>query len=482
MRKKRRILLIVIFFIGISLRLASFSFNQDNLDMDDDEPWSRINLAMVWLESGEGIVDLNFSPLYTYMVSTLRFFDKKNFILLTRLVSLVFGSLFIFLYFNSVEKIFNAKIAYLSAFFVAVYPLHIHLSTLSLPEVIACFFLFASLFFLHQFLYVSDRWTNLIISALFLTYACMLRFECWLFILIFSTWIFVKRKISKGLLIFLFLSLIFPSVWMFVNYRYTGNPVNFVFISAEATKYFMSTEDLSLRDKIWGWPKVLYYTLGSPLFILCCMGFIVPLVFRKFRNVFYYSFAIFFSIYMVKSINNTYSFDIWRYSLPLGLFFIPFAGVIIYSSPAFFQRKKYFIMFICLLVFFACIKTSYVFSKGSQAPETLNKVVEWIKANISDSNKRILLEISPRYPLNHPYIVINSNLKSYQHLGFFSTGMEESDEKWDEFLCLLGDANYILVNKEESFFSEIFSEEKEIIEKNVIKVFENEDWFICKLE
>ena len=197
MRRKKLLVLVMILFVGVGLRIGYFCVNPYNMDLlRDDEPWSKINIAVRWQNSNEPLPDLNFGILHTYIISTLWLFNKEEVVLLARLVSLAFGILLLPVYFFLLKEMFDTDIANFGTFFLALYPLHVHLSSVSLTEPIAYFLLFSSLYFLYRFIH-RKKVFYLVISAMALNLSCLLRYESWLFIALFTAILFLEYRFLK---------------------------------------------------------------------------------------------------------------------------------------------------------------------------------------------------------------------------------------------------------------------------------------------
>ncbi len=472
MEKRRVLIFAIIFFLGVGLRIGYFYFNHYNMDLGDDEPWSKINLAIRWIYSESFAPDLNFGPLHTYIISSLWLLDKENFIILSRIISLVFGILFIGLYFCLIKELFNIKVAYFSAFLVSIYPLHIHLSSVSLAEVPAHFLLFTSLYFLYRFINYK-KFFYLIISATALNLSCMLRFENWLFVFLFTGILFLKFRFSRYVYVFFTLSCIFPFIWMIVNYKYEGNPINFVKTSSIATNLMM--QYVNLEHKASGFIYILYKGLSLPIFICCSLGFILSLLKGLRNNAFIIFFSFLFFVYELRSIQGSYSYFTWRYSVLLGLLFLPFGGIALRYILENINLSRYIrslvIMFMLLFCFLYSIKTLKFFYKNTVISNRLIDAISWIRANVT-RDERVLLE----YGVYHPLISLNSHLHpeqvvNYNHLALYKN---RNLEKYQ------GDFDYIVISKCQGLFR--YSVSNLITTNRIVRVFNNEEWQIFKLK
>ena len=468
MEKKSLIIFIIIFLLGAGLRIGYFYLNSYNMDVSNDEPWSKINLAMRWIYSDRLLPDLNFGPLHTYLISALWLLNKEEVVILSRLFSLIFGILFILLYFWLLRELFNVKVAYAGTFLLSIYPLHIHLSSTSLAEVPAYFFLFSALYFLYVFIN-QRKVSHLVISAIALNLSAMLRFESWIFILLFSGILFLKKLRLRYTLTFLILSFIFPVIWMVLNYKYEGNPINFIMISSKVSASTM--EGIPLFDRLWGFPYILCETLSFPICICCFFGFASLLVTKRKKTIFIFLFVFSLFIYALRSIRGNYDYSIARYSLLLGLLFIPFGAIAFEYIFALRKHIKLYFLIFCTAVFlctFYSMETLNLFNRKIKIPETLTHVTSWMSANINKDDK-IILETG----IYHPFIILNVHLYPDQVIEYNHFSFYENKKSLGPYI---NDSDYIVICRTEGRFREMISEIKDVYSGE--KVFGNADWEI----
>ena len=472
MQRKYLIFLLIIFLLGAAARVIYFRCNSYNIDMGDDEPWSKINIALEWARDNDTTI-FCFGPLHTYLISCLWFFDGANVVILSRILTLLFGILFMPVYFCVLREFFDEKIAFWGLFLLAIYPLHIHLSSTSLAAVPALFLFFSSLYFLKRFI-GNKRTVYLFISAAALNLACMLRFEYWIFIALLPLMLCFEFKFSRDFFLYLALTSIFALFWCSVNYQKTGDP--FFFIKTSAIQIQFTMQGIPLRERAIGFICALGTTLSLPIFILCIVGY--PLSLRKLSEngpfLFMFTFVLF--SYTLKSIHGSFLYEILRYSLLPGALFIPFGAAFLNAIA----RKKRirasiktgtFLVIVCLCLFYSA-KTSKAFCEFSVPGESTLDMVTWLKSNILPDDK-VILE-SGR---SHPFTVLNAHLSFRQVVRYDSFAAQKDIAALERYFFV---SDYVVVFKQLGLFREAVLLPS--VRDAITNVYENEDWQIFKVK
>jgi len=472
MQRRYLLILTAIFILGAALRIGHFYLNTYNMDFNDDEPWSKINLAQEWAHNPTDGLSLNFGPLHTYMISLLWFISKQHYVLLSRMISLAFGILFILVYFALLKETTDIKSALFSTFLLALYPLHIHLSSVSLAEIPAAFLLFSSLYFLCKFIKESKVY-YLIISAAALSLSSMLRFEVCVFVFLFGLILFLKYKFSRYTFLFFALSCSFFIFWLIYNYRCTGDPL--YFLKSISSGFQSNMENRPLFKRAFGFIWALVKGQTLPVFILCLAGFILSLLKGPARssNVFILLFSSLLLLSVLNSLQGKYDYTTLRYSLFLGLLFLPFGGLLVGVYFNKFMKLLFLgpLILLCLLYSVKSTQSFYIESKNAVTSSLIN-LISWIKSNIKNEEK-VLLECG----IKHPFIVINSNLDSVKQLVEYNYPELCKNKNLDKYLPF---TDYIVFNKYAGFFKDAISNNK-FFEKLQV-AFENEDWRVLKLK
>ncbi len=454
--------------MGAALRIGYFGINVSNMDIEGDEPWSKINLALRWMHAEQRVPDLNFSPLHTYLISTFVFLNPAHFILLARLVSLVFGIAFIPLYFEVIKATFGRQIALYSAFFLALYPLHIHLSSVSLGETPAYFLLFASFYYLEAFR-KKEKSSFLVISAFALNLAGMLRFECWLFVAFFPVLLLAYGKSLRQAGLFFALASIFPAAWLLLNYAQSGNPLAFAATTARVTHAQMNDIDFFRRGL--GFFKTLGLTLTLPVCGAALGGVALSVRKKSPGLIFLLLLVPVFLIFEFRSLSGTYAYYISRYSLVLGLLCVPFAGVSLEYVCNRYRRPSLRAVVIITCVVFS-LGTLVSFSRRVVVSDSLTGLVAWIVRNTHTTDK-LLLECG----VYHPFIVVNAKLNTDQVIDYDHLGVMEGRVDVNQYLK---ESDYVFVCKKFGRFRNLLQEPVSFAKRR--KVFANDEWDAYKTE
>lgn len=156
-------------------------------------------------------------PFYSYLLAFLVWLVKEQ-ILAGRFLSLLFGSLTIIPFYYLIKTIFDKKIAIFSAIFACFSPGHILKSIITLPDVIAIFFIIISIYLLLN--------KKLFFASLSLNIACGFDYFAWFFIIILPLSILLQHEEKPGKRIkdsigFFLIAIIFPVFWsMLIKYKY----------------------------------------------------------------------------------------------------------------------------------------------------------------------------------------------------------------------------------------------------------------------
>ncbi|MBU1088053.1 MAG: glycosyltransferase family 39 protein [Candidatus Omnitrophica bacterium] len=295
-------------------------------------------------------------PVHLYLVAlVLKLFGNPLFA--PRLISLFSGIGFVAVYYCFIKQAFDQKIALLSSFVAAFFPLHIIHSVLSTAETCFLFFLACGLLFIERYL-KNQQDNNLIYSAILLSLASMCRFEGGLFIL-FSGFFLIKQP--GKLLRFILVASILPMVWMFFNYIYGGNFLFFLCASDSIVRtefdYLRGLgQSISFKEKLFYWPSQLSDYFGWPVFIVGLWGLVRWGYSRNRRMVFLF-FAL-ISFFAFKTVKEELAMQP-RYGLSLAILFVPFFGLAVCEFGKMFSfRKKW--MLIWGMVFYILIRGTYL--------------------------------------------------------------------------------------------------------------------------
>lgn len=214
---KHGIYLIFILFLAFILRYYNLGFNPPAAYGDEISfAWNAWNILKTGTDEYGNSFPLLFrafddykAPIPTYLlVPFLAVGGLDTFVV--RLPVVLFAVATIYLVFLLAEKLFDKKVALVSAFLLAISPWHLHLSRGFFESTIALFFLVAATYFFvlakgkRKYLYVSATFFVLTIYT-YLTPRIMLLFFIPLLFLWGKKWILSQKKYALGFFLIIFI-------------------------------------------------------------------------------------------------------------------------------------------------------------------------------------------------------------------------------------------------------------------------------------
>lgn len=399
---ERRILLIL-FLSCLLVRTAFFLISENDLEHDFD-PVTKVYLALVWQESKSAIPDINFGPLHTYLIAAaLSLWNNVS--LASRALSLLFGSALIFPFFFLARDLFGRQAALLSGIFLCVYPVHVRVSVVSEAVAPFIFFLVCALYFFFRFQREKGL-AALILSALSLNLAGMLRFEGWVFIPLLMLLLFKRDR--KYLFPFFLMSMVFPAFWMYLSFKSSGDPLSFARTAADAAYIWESQKTLARR---MGEFMSNFGRTMTPLVSLLAFSGLCWSLYQRKRRSLGALFLIFSAYFIYRVLAAQMSAAMSKYYCLLGILIIPYAFFFlslvsgrITNQKA--RRAALSLAMICV-VFFSLQRGLVEAKEHRAAPDKKNAAL-WIKANLGSNDSMILDDYY------HPYFVVESGLKPGQ--------------------------------------------------------------------
>lgn len=317
LRDNERFSVFVLFIWAFGLRLALL-LNTDN-GIDSEAP-GRIFQSMHWLSAMNFMPgEFNYGPLdFCFIAGALSLWN--NVFWSPRLVSLLFGSLTIVPFFYFLKYCFSRETAFLGGALLSVFILHVKHSVITTAMASFGFFLCLALFFYVYFLEVNNCLFFILLSAVSLNLANMLRFEGWVFIPVFSVFLFLKGKRPAAAL-FLLVSLILPVCFIALSGCSVLEPFGFLKVAGDQA---LMTIKKDLARRVFLLPNSLLAILAAPAFIAAFTGISYHLYKRKYTIALFAFFSL-FAVFFWMGIRGLMDFQIARYSLTLGLLLIPFS-------------------------------------------------------------------------------------------------------------------------------------------------------------
>lgn len=187
--------------LGAGLRLYHISAN----GLRNDEVWS------VWMAE-RGVFDIVRSILFAYEDATppMYYVILHTFLLIgqqplvVRVLSVLAGTLMVWLTFRLAAYLFDLRVAALSAFFLAVAPLHIEYSQVARAYVLADLWALFSLYFFARLLFQENQrrhWLGLVATTAAALYTFYLTFLLVLFENVLIAFVWLRRRLSRPMLI-----------------------------------------------------------------------------------------------------------------------------------------------------------------------------------------------------------------------------------------------------------------------------------------
>lgn len=405
-------LLAILFVVALLIRTIVFIQNGNHAA----DGMYRTILTINWLKDPHFITGGIWPPLDLYIMAFMVKILGDPFTS-TRLVSLIFGTLIIFPYYYLVKLLFDKRVAAISTLILSFLSIHIQYSTYSMSEVPFAFFLITSLYFFFRFktgceTVIEKRLTNLIISAVFLNLASMIRYEAWLFIPLLTVFtlnrddlknislknISLKNDHIIYFITFMTISLIFPVFWIIGNYQMYGD----FFYSQHWSDNWIRTNIMLNTDSQWYnpslikklaiWPETVLYKLNI-VAIFAGIGALVSLL-RKKNLEFLFIFLILISIFTYKLINLTMYPQSRHIIVPI-LFIIPYfiAGIdyfIDYPLRYLCKNSGRLAMILVIGLFIITSSHTAIVKNYYVTPDYVFDVSNWLKVNIRPSDTILL--------------------------------------------------------------------------------------------
>jgi len=361
-----------LFFCAFLIRLGFLALSDNFLD---DQPMLNIITALHIFTRPHLVDNVFLKPLPLYLY-TLALSIKLGFeqILSARFLSLFFGSATIVLFYKLVEKIYNEKTAFWAGLLFCFLPLHVKLSTISVPDVMALFFIVGTLFAIVE---------NKISGAAFCVLAaCACSYMPWMLLPVFPVAILIKNKerlnirMMKSALVNV-VAVSFAVGWYFLIKRSFGIYGIFHdnFSSYSSYYSFLFFRTRALIEIL----KTLSVQLSPFVFAFCLVG--------VFRGMFEKKGRLFFIItgmtLLIGSI-NVFRHELYiarEIHLFLGMLLMPFLFIGIESLAKFAKMHKKNLTFVLVAVCIVSFMSSLALIRPSM-PVAIKESADWIKHNV----------------------------------------------------------------------------------------------------
>ncbi len=266
---------IAICLIGLLSRLVFLPFSH----VVDPDVYSRIYIAWEWLQHPHLISTAVWPPLHTYIMSVFLWVFPFD-VLTPKLLHIAFAAGTAIPMYYFIKNEFNEKGAFWATLFYQLSPIVFRNSFHALAETPFIFFVACSLYFISKLFKQKEHTKNAIWAGIFLTIACGIRYEGWVFIAFLGLIVWMRSGI-KNAFIFGVFSMFFPIYWMLGNYLAKGDPL----YSINAANYWNTVmegvneqvSDLDKRMRIIFFPFSVFLFLTPLLSIISVVTFIYSL-------------------------------------------------------------------------------------------------------------------------------------------------------------------------------------------------------------
>ncbi|MFN4234698.1 MAG: ArnT family glycosyltransferase [Bacteroidia bacterium] len=270
---------ILICIIGLITRLIILPYSH----VVDPDVFSRIFISLEWLEKPHLISTAVWPPLHFYIMSFFLWLFPFD-VLTPKLLHIAFAVATAIPMYYFIKNEFNAKGAFWATLFYQLSPIVFRNSFHALAETPFVFFVVCSLYFISELFKHKEQITYAIWAGIFLTIACGIRYEGWVFIGFIGIVVLIRSGF-KNAFVFGFFSMIFPLYWMIGNYLAEGDPL----YSINSANYWNTVmegvneqiTDLDHRMRVMFFPFSVFLFLTPLLSIISVVTLIVQTLKRN---------------------------------------------------------------------------------------------------------------------------------------------------------------------------------------------------------
>jgi len=403
--EKFRIFLILAFLVilAFSIRYYFFSISDNIWGADPDE---RIRVTVNWMK-GKGSNSIFPSdlwlPLHFYLIAlSIKLFNSILFA--PRILHLIIGVLTILPFYKLIRLTFDEKIAFISTFILAFFPIHVLCSIVTLSEGVFLFFFIYSVYYFFKYI-KSGEVSALILAIVFIILSSMVRYEAWLFI-IFMPLILAIEKKFKSAVLFLGAALIFPIFWLNIMPRASSTMLMF---GVANTRYLFD-----IKDGFY-WIKIMSKYLTPISLILAGLGVFYSFS-ERIKLYLFFIFLILFLFFTYGAVKIRW-FKNLEFSLSFSAFLIPFIVSGLYVMLKYFRKFETLIISLFLLIFVTnSINKSIEISP--KYPSYLVSIANYLKYHMDEKTKVLLANYEFRFDLNHIPIIIGKFVENFKISGW----------------------------------------------------------------
>ncbi|HTY44402.1 MAG TPA: glycosyltransferase family 39 protein [Patescibacteria group bacterium] len=479
-----------LFIVALALFLRlTFVFLTDNFS--GVLPAQRIVYAqqLQFKAADYGILDPFIPPLYPYVLRAWLGICH-DIISAPRLLAVLLGMLTLVPFFLIVKLVKGKDSALLAMLLLAVSPLHIIYSTLSLEDMPFYCVIFYALYFFLRYQCESKAMRYLALSAVLTSCSFGFRFEGLLYAILLSA-ILVAGKNKKPFFLFASVSFLLPLAWMLVCIFKFGDPL----FSYTWHAYYSRLNQLGgcrLECVI----EKITRVFSLPLLLFGGVGFLISLKDVRMRvlNIIFVSFVTAFSI---KIAGGTLSWDP-KYFLTFGLFLVIYEAVGLLYFFDDFKSQHTQALFISILCIYAVLfGVKYITNQDTIAQSfSLPLEIKNIPALLGDTaaDKQILIDTD--YMNWYPeHIIVGTGLAAHRfkiadEIEVFGHRVKKGQglaKCKSHLLNLMGNGRFAYIvyapeGRSLRFIDPLFLQEEHIGKVTYRRIFSGRIYWVYKLE
>ncbi|NOX48180.1 MAG: hypothetical protein GXO89_14500 [Chlorobi bacterium] len=252
-------------FLSLLVKVVLLPFAQT----DDADAVTRIFISIDWMNDPTWIKTAIWAPFHFYLNGVaLMVWDNPVFV--PKIVNILFSSFTLIPFYAFTKREFNKDGALAASAFLAISPVLFRNGFLALSETPYLFFLVLTMDFISKGL-KGNSVRYMVLAGFFITIAAGFRYEAWLVMAIFGLLILLLGKWKQSI-VFGFVALLFPVIWMYSNWLETGDALYSIHGNYHYTLVEMGNNDNvgleSRLRRIWFFPFSWMIALGPPVAFL----------------------------------------------------------------------------------------------------------------------------------------------------------------------------------------------------------------------
>lgn len=475
-RNTERAIVLFLIIFGAAVRIH-FLVTTPNFFSVEAEGYSKVQLMLQWNQSPLLYPDTNFGPLH---MPLLKWPWKLtgSLIWANRITSCLMGIALLPLAWGLTRRLFDKTTAIGALTFLTLASLPVKTSVVTLAEGPTAFFMVLGLYLLTVYTdHPKDKWSFFAGSAIAFSLMSALRFETWLFLPIIPIWLWIQKDFKRAVAFGAILSL-FPLLHFYVCWTKTGDPLNFLHVSAAITS--MNSAQVPILQRALGFPKSLAYTCSPIVLAFFPFGLVATFIKKKGALVGLFLVAI-LGMFEYKAIQATLAPELYRYlTIPIVLIAILWAPGITAIAERFLKKRNMVLPIFLLVLGMVAGAWSYRAAlqelRLMEPSRSVFIMLKQLKSSLSPSDR---IFMGTKY---HPVIVVESGLgwENFRYPDYpdgANASLQSIERIFSEYK-----PNMMLVFKYDSLFKDVLkldppcSEKHQIYETSYCRQGEVKDW------